>query len=204
MRYEVVRVDEIERRGGWIPVRERLGIDAFGVNGWIANEQGQIISPHDEKPSRHEELYVVLEGRATFTVDGEEIDAPAGTLVFVADPASERGAIGDATVLAVGGVPGEAYAVRDWEWNRRAMQHYEAERYADATAVLREGLAANPDSAPLHYNLACFAALAGETDDALAHLRRAVELRPQFRDAARDDEDLAPVRDDPRFEAALR
>ena len=30
----------------------------------------------------------MTDGRATFTLDGEEFDAPAGTLVFVADPAS--------------------------------------------------------------------------------------------------------------------
>ena len=62
-----------------------------------------------------------------------------------------------------------------------------------------------PDSAGLNYNYACFATLAGETgDEMFEHLRRSVELRPQFREQARRDDDFAAVRDDPRFQEALR
>ena len=56
----------------------------------------------------HEELYFVLSGRATFTVDGERVDAPAGSLVFVKDPAMRRGAVADEAgtkILAIGGRP---------------------------------------------------------------------------------------------------
>jgi len=62
-----------------------------------------------------------------------------------------------------------------------------------------------PDQAGLHYNYACFATLAGETgDEIFGHLQRSVELFPPFREQARGDDDLATVRDDPRFEEALR
>jgi hypothetical protein len=62
-----------------------------------------------------------------------------------------------------------------------------------------------PDHPGLLYNSACFAALAGETgDETFDHLERAVEVFPRFREQARVDEDFAAVRDDPRFEKALR
>ena len=34
----------------------------------------------------HQEAYVVIAGHATFSLDGEEIDAPQGTVVFIRDP----------------------------------------------------------------------------------------------------------------------
>jgi hypothetical protein len=62
-----------------------------------------------------------------------------------------------------------------------------------------------PDHAGLNYNYACFATLAGETgDETFDRLKRSVGLFPPFREQARSDEDLAAVRDDPRFEEALR
>ena len=51
------------------------------------------VEQHDETGSGaggHEELYLVLSGHATFMVDGDEIDAPAGTLIFVPDVSSRR------------------------------------------------------------------------------------------------------------------
>jgi hypothetical protein len=107
------------------PVRRHLGIEAFGANARVARDAGEVlVMPHDERAggpfgtAGHEELYVVLRGRATFTVDGREVDAPAGTLVFVRDPALERSAVAaapDTAVLAVGGAPGVAYRVAAWE-----------------------------------------------------------------------------------------
>ena len=66
----------------------------------------------------HEELFVVVSGHAVFTVGGEEIDAPAGMLVFVRDPAlprSARATVDDTAILAVGARPGAPYAVSRWE-----------------------------------------------------------------------------------------
>ncbi|MFL5689570.1 MAG: TPR end-of-group domain-containing protein [Chloroflexota bacterium] len=207
-KWAIARIDEIEARDTWIPVREHLGIHAFGINAYRPRDNGEIINDHTEAGSGQEELYIVLDGRATFELDGEEIDAPAGTLVF-ARPESQRKASGDATVLVIGAAPGEAYAAIDWgaSWpfHRESLTAYGEHRYADALAAVKQGLAANPDHAGLNYNYACFATLAGETGDrTFEHLRRAVELFPPFRAQAREDEDFASVRDDERFEEALR
>jgi mannose-6-phosphate isomerase-like protein (cupin superfamily) len=173
-----VKLDEIERRNAWIPVREQLGIRAFGINAYVAGDDGTIITEHDETNSRQEELYVVLRGSATFELDGEHVDAPAGTLVF-ARPAARRKATGDATVLVIGAAPGEAYQALDWgkAWPHHAesLQAYGEQRYTDALAAVQRGLAESPEHPGLHYNFACFASLAGETgDETFEHLRRAV------------------------------
>jgi hypothetical protein len=205
---KVARLDDIERRGRDIPVREHLGIRAFGINAYTPGEDGVLIGEHDEAGSGQEELYVVLDGNATFEIDGQTIEAPAGTFVSVR-PKSRRKATGDGTVLAIGATPGEAYEAIDWgeawSFHRDSMEAYGKQRYADALEAVRRGLELMPDNAGLHFNYACFATRAGETgDETFAHLRRAVELLPRFREDARRDDDLAPLRDDPRFEEALR
>jgi mannose-6-phosphate isomerase-like protein (cupin superfamily) len=206
--WQVAHLDDIERRGRDVPVREHLGIQAFGINAYTPGEDGTLINEHNEAGSGQEELYIVLEGTATFEVDGEAVDAPAGTLVFVR-PESRRQATGDGTVLAVGATPGEAYQGVDWgeawPFHSESMTAYGEQRYADALEAVRGALEHVPDHAGLHYNYACFATLAGDTgDDTFAHLRRSVELSPRFREDARRDDDFAAVRDDPRFEEALR
>jgi mannose-6-phosphate isomerase-like protein (cupin superfamily) len=206
--WHVARLDDIERRGRDIQVREHLGIHAFGINAYTPGENGTLVNEHDESDSGQEELYIVLDGKATFEVDGEAVDAPPGTLVFVR-PESRRKATGDGTVLAVGATPGEAYEGIDWgdawQFHSESMTAYREQRYADAVEAVRAALEQMPDHAGLHFNYACFATLAGDTsDDTFAHLRRSVELRPRFREEAPKDDDFAAVRDDPRFAQALR
>ncbi len=205
--WHVAHLDDIERRGRDLPVRERLGIHAFGINAFTPSENGTLVDEHDEVGSGQEELYIVLDGKVTFEVDGEAVDAQPGTLVFVG-PQSRRKATGDGTVLVVGATPGEAYQGVDWgdawPFHSESMEAYREQRYADALEAVRGALEHMPDHAGLNYNYACFATLAGDTsDDTFAHLRRSVELRPQFREDARRDDDFAAVRDDPRFEQAL-
>jgi hypothetical protein len=207
-KWRVARLDDLERRGRFIPVREHLGIHSFGINAVVLGEGGTLINEHDEAGTGQEEVYVVLDGTATFEIDGETFDAPAGTFVSVA-PESRRKATGDATILAIGGTPGQAYQALDWgeAWSihNESMKAYEEQRYADAVAAVRAGLERFPDHAALNYNYACFATLAGEIDDEMfSHLRRSGELFPPFREQARADNDFAPVRQDPRFEQALR
>ena len=206
--WRVARLDDIEPWGRDIPVREHLGIRAFGINAFTPADDGTLISEHDESGSGQEELYIVLDGSATFEVDGETVEAPAGTFVFV-PPASRRKATGNGTVLTIGGTRGEAYRAFDWgdawKFHSESMNAYGEQRYADALEAVRAGLQHTPDHPGLHYNFACFATLVGETgDEAFEHLRRAVELSPPFREQARRDDDFASVRDDPRFEEALR
>src|SRR5689334_19575524 len=111
--WEVARLDDIERRGRDIPVREHLGIRAFGINAFTPSETGTLVGEHDEAGSGQEEVYIVLDGNATFEIDGDTVDAPAGTFVFVR-PEARRKATGDGTVLVVGGAPNEAYQPLDW------------------------------------------------------------------------------------------
>jgi len=207
-KWRVARLDELEQRGRFIPVREHLGIHSFGINALTPGEDGTLINEHDESGSGQEEVYVVLDWTATFEIDGQAFDAPAGTFVSV-PPESRRKATGDATVLALGGTPGEAYQGLDWgeawSFHQESMVAYGEQRYADALAAVRSGLERFPDHAGLNYNYACFATLTGEIDDAaFSRLRRSGELFPPFGEQARADDVFAAVRNDPRFEEALR
>ena len=99
-----------------VPLRRDFDIAAFGVNAIYQAKAGEPVigKPDEISPfaGGHEELYVVLKGACKFSVEGDEIDAPAGTAVFVRDPAATRSSVAteDGTiVLAVGGKPGEAY-----------------------------------------------------------------------------------------------
>jgi tetratricopeptide (TPR) repeat protein len=205
-KYAVANLDEIEEvtdgRSPWRPVRHHFGITAFGVNSWTAREVGdRVINEHDEADDRNEELYVVLRGRATFAVDGEQLNAPVGTFVFV-PPGVKRTAIADepeTTILALGGVPGEAYEPDGWELWAPLTPLYEAGDYAAAADRGRELLEAHPEYAGLFYNVACCESLAGRTADALEHLRRAIDMSERSRSYAKGDSDFDPIRDEPRF-----
>jgi quercetin dioxygenase-like cupin family protein len=207
----VAHLNDIPKRDAWIPIRHHFQIGAFGVNAYRAAEAGgRVISDHTENPTKQEELYVVVEGHATFTVDGDEVDAPTGTLLFAA-PATRRSAVAKeagTTVLVVGGRPGQAFEPGPWEeaWqeNQAAMKFYREERYGEAADVLREALVTRPDAAGIYYNLACFDSKAGADAATVAgSLERAIELYPAFRDFARDDSDFDPVRDDPAIQALV-
>jgi tetratricopeptide (TPR) repeat protein len=207
--FAAARLDELQRFEGeftTVPVRLPLGISAFGVNAYEATEVGHpIIEEHDELGAgagHHEELYLVLRGHARFSVGGEELDAPAGTFVFVADPAARRAAKAvapDTTVLVVGATRGKAFEPSPWESWLEALPHHTAGEYEQAVEVMRRALDRHPDNPNVLYNLACCEALAGRRDDALEHLARAAELDPRITGWARDDEDLASIRGDDRF-----
>jgi tetratricopeptide (TPR) repeat protein len=199
-----------EGRPTWRPIRSALGVSAFGINAWEATAEGQqLIGEHDEVgpgAGGHEEVYVVLYGHARFTVDGEDHDAPAGTVIFVGDPASTRGAVAlqDGTVvLAVGAARGEPFTISPWERSAEALRFWKTEDWERAIAVLSSELRERPDSAGTLYNLACAEARDDRLDDALFHLRRATELDPRFADHAQTDPDLESLRSDPRFPQAV-
>lgn len=205
MTYQIAQLDDIEvvsdARCPWRPVRHHLGITAFGVNAWTAVNPGdRILNEHDEE-DEDEELYVVLEGRVRFEIDGETVDAPSGSLVFV-PPGVKRTAFAEeagSTILAVGATPGKAYEASGWELWMPINALYQSGNYAEAADRGREVVEANPQyGAPL-YNLACCESLAGRTDDAIEHLRAALAMSERMRDYARGDSDFDPIRDDPRF-----
>ena len=205
--YTVLRIDEVEP----IPainepfqirlLRRRLGVQAFGINAYTAPAAGdRVIEEHDELgggAARHEELYLVVSGKATFTVDGESSDVGPGGIVFVADAASRRAAVAaepDTTVVVVGGTPGEVNRPGSWEQNVLANPAYMAGDYDEAIRILSDGLDEQEPNAGVLYNLACFNALAGHGDEAVDLLRRAYATDPDARGWATDDTDLDSIR----------
>jgi tetratricopeptide (TPR) repeat protein len=206
--YAVAHLDEIEElsdgRCPWRPVRHHFGITSFGVNTWTAREAGdRIINEHDEADAygNDEELYLVQSGRATFELDGERVDAPAGTFVF-ARPGVKRTAFAEepgTTVVALGGTPGKAYEPFGWEIWGPLNRLYEAGEYAEAADRGRELVEAHPEYAGVLYNLACCESLAGRKAEAIEHLRLALERSERFRSFAAADLDFDPIRDEPLF-----
>jgi tetratricopeptide (TPR) repeat protein len=202
--WQSVRLDEIEpipvvgETLLWRPVRRTLDVGAFGINAYVAPNAGDdVVEEHTEKMYGHEELYLVLSGRATFTLDGETLDAPAGTAVFIRDPEVKRHARAaepDTSVLAVGGPRGGAYETSQWEWAFAAERHRASGDYDAMVAEIAAGLELHPDSPSLLYDLGCAEALAGRLDDALAHVQRALELKPEWAEHASKDPDLVEVR----------
>jgi hypothetical protein len=203
-------IDELERielPDGfvWRPIRRHFGIRAFGVNAYSAREVGgPIVEEHTESRLEHEEIYLVLRGRALFTVDGNEHELDAGQLVFVRDPSLKRGAVAleeDTAVLALGGKPGAPHRVSAWEAMFAAVPAAQDGRWDEAIAIHDEALAEQPDHPALLFNLACMEARGGRHLDALLHLQRAVALDPAWGDYARRDPDFASIRREPGFPA---
>jgi gamma-glutamylcyclotransferase (GGCT)/AIG2-like uncharacterized protein YtfP len=182
----------------WKPIRRTLGITAFGVNAYTAASAGdEVVEEHTEEQLGHEEIYVVMTGSATFTVDGETFDADAGTLVYLDDVTQRRSAVAKepgTTVLAVGGVPGK-HEISAWEYFFPALPAVRDGDYDRARSILEEALEEFDHSA-IRYNLACVEALDGNADRALELLAACSE---RHRESARGDDDFASLRDDPRF-----
>jgi tetratricopeptide (TPR) repeat protein len=194
----------------WAMIRSHFGISAFGVNAYIADEPGlPIIGEHDElgvASGGHEELYFVGSGDATFTVDGDEIEAPAGTFVFVRDPAAKRKAVaneGGTTIVIVGAKPGEAFTPSNWERQAPALVHFSTKDYDKAVEALEDLRVETPEDPGVLYNLACAESLRGNKEQALEHLRRSVAIDPSFRELAQKDSDFDAIREDPEFASAV-
>ena len=190
-------------------IRAHFGIEAFGVNAFRAVEAGaRLINEHIETgvgSNGQEELYVVLTGSARFTLDGDEIDAPAGTLVY-ARPNVKRGAIAnepDTTVLALGGTAGVAYNQSPSFLVAPMFGPYGEEDFAAAAAIVRDVLAEHPGLPLALYNLACCESRLEERDAAFEHLAQAIAGESGFAEFAKTDSDFDPIREDPRFAALL-
>ena len=207
--FSVARIEEIDElsdgRCPFRPVRKHFGIMSFGVNTWTGRSAGdRIINEHDEA-DEDEELYLVQQGRATFELDGERVDAPAGTMVF-ARPGVKRTAFAeepDTTIVVIGGRPGEVYEPSGFEVWLPINALYEAGKYDEAADRGRELIEQNPGYAGLFYNVACCESLAGRTDDAIEHLARAIELSERFRGFAAGDSDFDPIREQPAFKELM-
>jgi hypothetical protein len=195
--YEVAHVDELARipvdHGlEWRPIARRFGIRAFGMNAYTSAAPGDWVVEEHTESSGHEEVYVVLAGRATFTVGEQELDAPAGTIVFVRDPSLKRVARSveeGTTVLAVGGWPDKPFQPSSWEWFFEAY----AQEPEQGLATMRAAVGELGERPELLYHLACMEARTDRLDDAREHLARAIELRPELAENAAGDDDLRDV-----------
>ena len=194
----VVHLDELEAIPGpgsltWHPVRAHLGLRAFGCNAYSAAKVGDdVVEPHEEDPDlAHEELYFVARGRATFTLDGETFDAPAGTYVFVPDTATHRHAVAQeagTTVLSFGGPP--TFEPSAWEWMFRAVALTDSDPAA-ARAIVQDGLEKHPESPGLRVALARVLLAEGDEAAARAALADAIERQPEVEDYVREDAKLS-------------
>ncbi|MGY4769761.1 TPR end-of-group domain-containing protein (plasmid) [Kribbella sp. CWNU-51] len=205
--YMVAHLDTIEEFDDagchYQPIRHHLGISAFGVTAWTAHAAGDVvINEHDEDdPTADQELFLVLRGHAVFEIDGDHVDAPAGTLVS-APPRTRRTATAKqagTTVIALEGTPGRPYDARGWELWAPLAPLYQAGRYAEVADHLGDLVAASPQYPMLFFNLACCESRCGRTSDALQHLQHAISMSAEFRASAKSDSDLDPIRNEPAF-----
>ena len=200
--YEVASLTGVESLPGpgslrWTPLRKHFGITAFGINAYTATEAGQdVVEEHNEERLGHEEVYVVVAGRATFVIDGQEHEVPAGSAVYLRDPSLRRYARAEepgTTVLAVGGKPGQ-HEISAWEYFFAAYPKADAGDYEGALAELDAGLAEKPDHPPLLYHRACMLTRMGRLDEARDWLDRALAGDPELQRWVDEDDDLAALR----------
>jgi tetratricopeptide (TPR) repeat protein len=206
---KVVHIDQLEsfpisgQEGlTWRPIRRHFDIRAFGINAYTAKEAGQRVVEEHREQDGHEELYAVVAGRATFMVDGEEHDAPAGTLVHC-PPGTLRGALAaepGTAVVGIGAKPGEIFEPSGWEWTFAAFSLLDQGDADRAREVMADGIARYPEAWQGYYNAACIEARAGDKDAALRYLEQAAELEPEHvAKAAAEDEDFDSIRVEERF-----
>lgn len=210
-KFQVAHLDELTPQEDdaegmrWYRLRRDFDIRALGVNAYGADAGKRVIEEHDElgtAAGKHEELYVVLRGSATFKLGGDEHTVGVGETVYVRDPAIRRTAIAeeDGTIILVtGGTPGVAYSVSPWEAAGDAYPHWRKGDYGKAMEILRAVADEHPGAGIVLYNLACVEALAGEPEPAFEHLGRAIALEERFREFARTDEDFASIRNSSEF-----
>jgi quercetin dioxygenase-like cupin family protein len=103
--------------GRWQPLNLRLGIRNFGVNAVVMDPGDEMDIEHDEADSGHQELYVVVSGRAGFRLGDEEVEAGPGDVVAVPDPSETRDywALEEGTrIVCIGAGPGAEHEYGEW------------------------------------------------------------------------------------------
>jgi hypothetical protein len=208
--YTIARLDEIDAlpdgRYRYRPVRHHFGITSFGVTAWVGAAAGDpIINEYDEDSEPAEELFVVVSGRAIFELEGEQVEATPGTLVFTRQGARRTAVAAEpaTTILVFDGTPGKAYDATGWELWAPLRPLYDNGEHAELRARLEDAIADNPQYPVLIYNLACSESLSGRSAEAIDHLRRAVGASEKLRGDAREDSDFDPIRDEPSFKALI-
>jgi mannose-6-phosphate isomerase-like protein (cupin superfamily) len=91
MSYRFIDVGEVEPlfSGRIRPVRKALEIESFGVNEFELAAGSTTYPEHDELKTGQDELFVILEGSGTMTIDGDSFELLPGRYVYVT-PESKR------------------------------------------------------------------------------------------------------------------
>jgi mannose-6-phosphate isomerase-like protein (cupin superfamily) len=109
----VKRLDEFEALfgGGMRRVRAGLGVTSFGLQVIELPPNFTHYPQHDHTHDEQEEVYLVLGGRATLQVGGEEHELEPGVFARVGPGEKRKFVTADDGVrlLAIGAVPGRAY-----------------------------------------------------------------------------------------------
>ena len=213
-KYTVAKLDELEPAARLAPgatddgrkrfdVRRNLDITAFGVSAFSAPSGVTVVNEHDETllgEAGQEELYIVVNGAATFEIDGETVEAPTGALVNVQPTAKRKATATEdgTTILVVGGTPGKAYEPAPEE-AAEAFAAYSAADYEEALAKQLVVVEKQPDNPVAHFNVGCFAARAGHADQAIEALERSIAINDRIKELIATDEDLDSIREDQRF-----
>jgi hypothetical protein len=196
--WAAIRLDEAEAipwpgtELTWRPLRHPLGTRIVGMAAFTADRAGQeVVEAHRESEGGmgHEEVYVVLRGRATFTLDGTELDAPAGTFVRVAPPVHRHAVAAEAgtAVLALGGMP--TFEPSSSEWIERARPHIRSDPER-ARRIVNDLRAERPASPGIPIAEALLAAGRGDRHAAVELLSG---IDPQYLETLRLDPDLGPL-----------
>jgi mannose-6-phosphate isomerase-like protein (cupin superfamily) len=116
--YAVRRIDEMEAivRGSFKKARAELGVSSFGIQVIDMPPNVDAYPEHDHSQDGQEEVYVAMRGGGEIEIDGERHPIDPETMVRVSAGTKRKLYPGDEgmRVLVIGGVPGEAYAVRDY------------------------------------------------------------------------------------------
>ena len=195
-------ITELTRENGWAPLRAHLGARAFGINAYTKNAGERIVGEHTEKGSGHEELYLVVAGRARSPSTGRSVThrwAPRCSSHRGRSAPPRRSRTGRRS-LVVGGRPGGVFRPRAWETNAKVFPMFGEGRIEDARELLRSVVGEYEDGEAIEYNLACCEARLGDVEQAFEHLGHSFEGRPDLVELARGDDDLAALHGDPRFD----
>jgi mannose-6-phosphate isomerase-like protein (cupin superfamily) len=111
----VKRTEDFEPtfRGGMLKARAGLGVTSFGMQILRFPANVDRYPEHDHTSDGQEEVYSVLEGEATLSAGGEEYRLAPGVFARVGPSEKRKLATGEspATILVLGGVPGEVFTV---------------------------------------------------------------------------------------------
>jgi hypothetical protein len=204
--WKLVNLDDVEALPWqdtgleWRPLRAALETRIVGMAAFTASEAGQeLIEGHTEEADGrgHEEVYVVLRGRATFTVDQTTLDAPAGTFLAVRDPGLFRHAVAaepDTAVLALGGPPTFEPSASEWIERARPLLHSDPARARELLDELRR---ARPESPGVAIGEALYALAHGDSETAGQLLASVVSTHPELGTALSKDPDLGHLVSEP-------